>query len=128
MDADGGFQPIVSALQEPQPVALPLRQGEERGRGRGRGRGSSREGKEERKEEAGGQSGGEGGEDGECVAPPLLRSISCQMAEGYFQKGEPLLAACCHLAVDDGEGALRKLLKGNEVWLLLEPPAPPAPL
>ncbi len=46
-----------------------------------------------------------------------LHGISSVMAERYFRSGRPVLAACCHLAVDDKMKALQKLIKGNEIGL-----------
>ncbi|KAM5264681.1 WD repeat-containing protein 17 isoform 3-T3 [Ctenodactylus gundi] len=47
----------------------------------------------------------------------LLHKVSKELAEWYFQDGRAVLAACCHLAVDDIELAMAYLLRGNELEL-----------
>ncbi|KAH9519882.1 WD repeat-containing protein 17 [Bulinus truncatus] len=42
-----------------------------------------------------------------------------ELSESYFYKGSPVLAACCHLAVDDQTKAVSKLIRGNELELAL---------
>ena len=39
------------------------------------------------------------------------------MSEWYFSSGKPVLAACCHLSVGDIDGAVYKLVRGNELEL-----------
>ncbi|KAJ7327361.1 WD repeat-containing protein 17 [Desmophyllum pertusum] len=47
----------------------------------------------------------------------LLQSTSTTLADWYFYSGQPVLAACCHLAVGDIKFALSKLIRGNELEL-----------
>uniref|UniRef100_A0A5F9DQB8 WD repeat domain 17 n=1 Tax=Oryctolagus cuniculus TaxID=9986 RepID=A0A5F9DQB8_RABIT len=47
----------------------------------------------------------------------LLHKVSKELAEWYFQDGRAVLAACCHLAVDDIELAMAYLIRGNELEL-----------
>uniref|UniRef100_A0A671FMW8 WD repeat domain 17 n=1 Tax=Rhinolophus ferrumequinum TaxID=59479 RepID=A0A671FMW8_RHIFE len=49
----------------------------------------------------------------------LLHTVSKELAEWYFQDGRAVLAACCHLAVDDIELAMTYLLRGNELELAI---------
>ncbi|XP_039073152.1 WD repeat-containing protein 17 isoform X2 [Hyaena hyaena] len=61
----------------------------------------------------------------------LLRKVSEELAEWYFQDGRAVLAACCQLAVDNTELAMAYLIRGNELELAVsvgtvlgEPAAP----
>ncbi|GAB1293164.1 WD repeat domain 17 [Apodemus speciosus] len=62
----------------------------------------------------------------------LLHQVINELAEWYFQDGRAVLAACCHLAVDDIELAMAYLIRGNELELavsvgaILGEPAAPA--
>ncbi|XP_035316413.1 WD repeat-containing protein 17 isoform X7 [Cricetulus griseus] len=62
----------------------------------------------------------------------LLHKVINELAEWYFQDGRAVLAACCHLAVDDIELAMAYLIRGNELELavsvgtVLGEPAVPA--
>ncbi|MBN3326611.1 WDR17 protein, partial [Atractosteus spatula] len=47
----------------------------------------------------------------------LLHRVSKELAEWYFQDGRAVLAACCHLAVDNTELAMASLIRGNELEL-----------
>ncbi|XP_069349400.1 WD repeat-containing protein 17 isoform X2 [Eulemur rufifrons] len=47
----------------------------------------------------------------------LLHEVSEELAEWYFQDGRAVLAACCHLAVDNIELAMAYLIRGNELEL-----------
>ncbi|KAK1791973.1 hypothetical protein P4O66_013194, partial [Electrophorus voltai] len=47
----------------------------------------------------------------------LLHEVSKELAEWYFQDGRAVLAACCHLAVDNKELAMASLIRGNELEL-----------
>ncbi|XP_008051777.1 WD repeat-containing protein 17 isoform X2 [Carlito syrichta] len=47
----------------------------------------------------------------------LLHKVSQELAEWYFQDGRAVLAACCHLAVDNIELAMACLIRGNELEL-----------
>ncbi|XP_075411902.1 WD repeat-containing protein 17 isoform X5 [Tenrec ecaudatus] len=47
----------------------------------------------------------------------LLRKVSRELAEWHFQDGRAVLAACCHLAVDNIELAMAYLIRGNELDL-----------
>ncbi|XP_021512403.1 WD repeat-containing protein 17 isoform X1 [Meriones unguiculatus] len=47
----------------------------------------------------------------------LLHKVIHELAEWYFQDGRAVLAACCHLAVDDIELAMAYLIRGNELEL-----------
>ncbi|XP_044143397.1 WD repeat-containing protein 17 isoform X2 [Bufo gargarizans] len=47
----------------------------------------------------------------------LLHRVSAELAEWYFQDGRAVLAACCHLAVDNIELAMANLIRGNELEL-----------
>ncbi|XP_048852492.1 WD repeat-containing protein 17 isoform X2 [Brienomyrus brachyistius] len=47
----------------------------------------------------------------------LLQCVSRELAEWYFQDGRAVLAACCHLAVDNIELAMTSLIRGNELEL-----------
>lgn len=49
----------------------------------------------------------------------LLHNCTRDISEKYLSEGTPTLAACCHLTVDDTEGALRALIRGNELELAL---------
>ncbi|XP_070198103.1 WD repeat-containing protein 17-like [Littorina saxatilis] len=49
----------------------------------------------------------------------LLEESSTLLSERYFSNGSPVLAACCHLAVDDFKGAMSKLIRGNELELAI---------
>uniref|UniRef100_A0A3Q3X003 Gem-associated protein 5 TPR domain-containing protein n=1 Tax=Mola mola TaxID=94237 RepID=A0A3Q3X003_MOLML len=47
----------------------------------------------------------------------LLQMVCKDLAECYFQDGCAVLAACCHLAVDDIKLAMSSLIRGNELEL-----------
>ncbi|XP_041358787.1 WD repeat-containing protein 17-like [Gigantopelta aegis] len=47
----------------------------------------------------------------------LLQETSDELADWYFQNGLPAMAACCHLAVNDCQKAMSKLIRGNELEL-----------
>ncbi|XP_076845608.1 WD repeat-containing protein 17 isoform X1 [Brachyhypopomus gauderio] len=47
----------------------------------------------------------------------LLHGVCKELAEWYFQDGRAVLAACCHLAVDNKELAMASLIRGNELEL-----------
>ncbi|MEQ2315438.1 WD repeat-containing protein 17, partial [Ameca splendens] len=47
----------------------------------------------------------------------LLHNVCKKLAEWYFQDGCSVLAACCHLAVDNIQLALASLIRGNELEL-----------
>uniref|UniRef100_A0A667WAL4 WD repeat domain 17 n=1 Tax=Myripristis murdjan TaxID=586833 RepID=A0A667WAL4_9TELE len=47
----------------------------------------------------------------------LLHRVCKELAEWYFQDGCSVLAACCHLAVDNIELAMSSLIRGNELEL-----------
>ncbi|KAH0616110.1 hypothetical protein JD844_026972 [Phrynosoma platyrhinos] len=47
----------------------------------------------------------------------LLHKVSKELAEWYFQDGCAVLAACCHLAVENIELAMAYLIRGNELEL-----------
>lgn len=47
----------------------------------------------------------------------LLHKVCEELAEWYFQDGCSVLAACCHLAVDNIQLAMSSLIRGNELEL-----------
>ncbi|XP_062837454.1 WD repeat-containing protein 17 isoform X2 [Anolis carolinensis] len=47
----------------------------------------------------------------------ILHKVSNELAESYFQDGYAVLAACCHLAVENIELAMAYLIRGNELEL-----------
>ncbi|XP_064418266.1 WD repeat-containing protein 17 isoform X2 [Latimeria chalumnae] len=47
----------------------------------------------------------------------LLHRVSKELAEWYFQDGRAVLAACCHLAVENVELAMASMIRGNELEL-----------
>uniref|UniRef100_A0A3P9JTL4 Gem-associated protein 5 TPR domain-containing protein n=1 Tax=Oryzias latipes TaxID=8090 RepID=A0A3P9JTL4_ORYLA len=47
----------------------------------------------------------------------LLHDVCTELAEWYFQDGCSVLAACCHLAVDNVKLAMSSLIRGNELEL-----------
>ncbi|XP_031722902.1 WD repeat-containing protein 17 isoform X3 [Anarrhichthys ocellatus] len=47
----------------------------------------------------------------------LLYKVCKELAEWYFQDGCSVLAACCHLAVDNIKLAMSSLIRGNELEL-----------
>ncbi|XP_068043144.1 WD repeat-containing protein 17 isoform X3 [Anomalospiza imberbis] len=49
----------------------------------------------------------------------LLQKVSKELADWYFQDGRAVLAACCHLAVENIELAMAKLIRGNELELAI---------
>ncbi|NXX02454.1 WDR17 protein, partial [Larus smithsonianus] len=49
----------------------------------------------------------------------LLHKVSKELAEWYFQDGHAVLAACCHLAVENIELAMAALIRGNELELAI---------
>uniref|UniRef100_A0A3B3IF86 Gem-associated protein 5 TPR domain-containing protein n=1 Tax=Oryzias latipes TaxID=8090 RepID=A0A3B3IF86_ORYLA len=49
--------------------------------------------------------------------PLLLHDVCTELAEWYFQDGCSVLAACCHLAVDNVKLAMSSLIRGNELEL-----------
>ncbi|KAK2527574.1 Wdr17 [Columba guinea] len=49
----------------------------------------------------------------------LLHNVSKELAEWYFQDGHAVLAACCHLAVENIELAMANLIRGNELELAI---------
>ncbi|NWH56052.1 WDR17 protein, partial [Geococcyx californianus] len=49
----------------------------------------------------------------------LLHEVSKELAEWYFQDGHAVLAACCHLAVENIELAMANLIRGNELELAI---------
>ncbi|XP_062905536.1 WD repeat-containing protein 17 isoform X1 [Mobula hypostoma] len=63
-----------------------------------------------------GAAGGELNNKGEDYND-LLHRVSKELAEWYFQDGRAVLAACCHLAVNDIELAMSSLIRGNELEL-----------
>ncbi|CAB1327220.1 unnamed protein product [Coregonus sp. 'balchen'] len=50
----------------------------------------------------------------------LLQCVCKELAEWYFQDGRAVLAACCHLAVDNTELAMASLIRGNELELAVD--------
>ena len=53
-----------------------------------------------------------------CCAPGdllLATAVRGEQAVRWHAEGDPVLAACCHLSVDDVEGALRMLVRGFRV-------------
>uniref|UniRef100_A0A3P8U0Y3 Uncharacterized protein n=1 Tax=Amphiprion percula TaxID=161767 RepID=A0A3P8U0Y3_AMPPE len=52
-----------------------------------------------------------------CLSCSLLHQVCQQLAEWYFQDGCSVLAACCHLAVDNIQPAMTSLIRGNELEL-----------
>ncbi|NXO36731.1 WDR17 protein, partial [Locustella ochotensis] len=49
----------------------------------------------------------------------LLQKVSKELADWYFQDGHAVLAACCHLAVENIELAMANLIRGNELELAI---------
>ncbi|NWV38305.1 WDR17 protein, partial [Grantiella picta] len=49
----------------------------------------------------------------------LLQKISKELADWYFEDGHAVLAACCHLAVENIELAMANLIRGNELELAI---------
>ncbi|NXN85959.1 WDR17 protein, partial [Bombycilla garrulus] len=49
----------------------------------------------------------------------LLQKVSKELANWYFQDGRAVLAACCHLAVENIELAMANLIRGNELELAI---------
>ncbi|KFP71818.1 WD repeat-containing protein 17 [Acanthisitta chloris] len=49
----------------------------------------------------------------------LLHKVSKELADWYFQDGHAVLAACCHLAVENIELAMANLIRGNELELAI---------
>ncbi|NWW75943.1 WDR17 protein, partial [Climacteris rufus] len=49
----------------------------------------------------------------------LLQKVSKELADWYFQDGHAVLAACCHLAVENVELAMANLIRGNELELAI---------
>ncbi|XP_071412366.1 WD repeat-containing protein 17 isoform X1 [Pithys albifrons albifrons] len=49
----------------------------------------------------------------------LLHKVSKELADWYFQNGHAVLAACCHLAVENIELAMANLIRGNELELAI---------
>ncbi|XP_068869857.1 WD repeat-containing protein 17 isoform X5 [Aphelocoma coerulescens] len=49
----------------------------------------------------------------------LLQRVSKELADWYFQDGRAVLAACCHLAVENIELAMANLIRGNELELAI---------
>ncbi|NXB05389.1 WDR17 protein, partial [Cnemophilus loriae] len=49
----------------------------------------------------------------------LLQKVSKELADWYFQDGRAVLAACCHLAVENIELAMANLIRGNELELAI---------
>ncbi|XP_048159854.1 WD repeat-containing protein 17 isoform X2 [Corvus hawaiiensis] len=49
----------------------------------------------------------------------LLQRVSKELADLYFQDGRAVLAACCHLAVENIELAMANLIRGNELELAI---------
>ncbi|XP_062992231.1 WD repeat-containing protein 17 [Elgaria multicarinata webbii] len=47
----------------------------------------------------------------------LLHNVTKELAEWYFQDGCAVMAACCHLAVENIELAMANLIRGNELEL-----------
>uniref|UniRef100_A0A8C2I098 WD repeat domain 17 n=1 Tax=Cyprinus carpio TaxID=7962 RepID=A0A8C2I098_CYPCA len=47
----------------------------------------------------------------------MLHRVCKKLVEWYFQDGRAVLAACCHLAVDNAELAMASLIRGNELEL-----------
>uniref|UniRef100_A0A3B5BCH7 WD repeat domain 17 n=1 Tax=Stegastes partitus TaxID=144197 RepID=A0A3B5BCH7_9TELE len=52
-----------------------------------------------------------------AVSCSLLHQVCQELAEWYFQDGCSVLAACCHLAVDNIQLAMSSLIRGNELEL-----------
>uniref|UniRef100_A0A1I8HAM5 ANAPC4_WD40 domain-containing protein n=1 Tax=Macrostomum lignano TaxID=282301 RepID=A0A1I8HAM5_9PLAT len=52
-------------------------------------------------------------------SPDRLRTAWGSLADSLFQRGAPVDAACCHLAIGDVGSAVGKLLRGNELDLAL---------
>uniref|UniRef100_A0A3Q1GCY8 WD repeat domain 17 n=1 Tax=Acanthochromis polyacanthus TaxID=80966 RepID=A0A3Q1GCY8_9TELE len=52
-----------------------------------------------------------------CLFCSLLHQVCQELAEWYFQDGCSVLAACCHLAVDNIQLAMTSLIRGNELEL-----------
>lgn len=49
----------------------------------------------------------------------LVQECTQDISRKYLLEGKPTLAACCHLTVNDVRGALRALMRGNELELAL---------
>uniref|UniRef100_A0A8C3U5Y8 WD repeat domain 17 n=1 Tax=Catharus ustulatus TaxID=91951 RepID=A0A8C3U5Y8_CATUS len=49
----------------------------------------------------------------------LLQKVSKELADWYFQDGRAVLAACCHLSVENIELAMANLIRGNELELAI---------
>ncbi|XP_070554435.1 WD repeat-containing protein 17-like isoform X2 [Ptychodera flava] len=49
----------------------------------------------------------------------ILHKCSEELADWYFQAGSPVLAACCHLSVENAKLAMSKLIRGNELELAI---------
>eukprot|EP00794_Sanderia_malayensis_P007200 gene7200-8006_t len=49
----------------------------------------------------------------------LLDKASKKLADWYFHDAQPVLSACCHLAVCDVKNAIAKLIRGNELELAI---------
>ncbi|KAL1439592.1 hypothetical protein MTO96_010070 [Rhipicephalus appendiculatus] len=49
----------------------------------------------------------------------LVQECTQDISEKYLLEGKPTLAACSHLTVNDTRGALRALIRGNELELAL---------
>ncbi|XP_064637319.1 WD repeat-containing protein 17-like isoform X2 [Lineus longissimus] len=47
----------------------------------------------------------------------LLEQTYSDLADWYFRNGSPIMAACCHLAVENFQEAMSKLIRGNELEL-----------
>eukprot|EP01116_Phalansterium_solitarium_P012909 TRINITY_DN2963_c0_g1_i1.p1 TRINITY_DN2963_c0_g1~~TRINITY_DN2963_c0_g1_i1.p1 ORF type:complete len:1237 (+),score=444.65 TRINITY_DN2963_c0_g1_i1:142-3852(+) len=44
-----------------------------------------------------------------------IQQVTHAKSERFLGEGQPLLAACCYLAVSDVQGAIQKLLRGNRI-------------
>uniref|UniRef100_A0A4W6CYL3 WD repeat domain 17 n=1 Tax=Lates calcarifer TaxID=8187 RepID=A0A4W6CYL3_LATCA len=54
---------------------------------------------------------------GQLLEALLIAQVCKELAEWYFQDGCSVLAACCHLAVDNIKLAMSSLIRGNELEL-----------
>nr|KAI8756432.1 WD repeat-containing protein 17-like [Biomphalaria glabrata] len=57
--------------------------------------------------------------DTDLAMEKLMVELMEELAESYFNKGSPVMAACCHLAIDDQKKALSKLIRGHELELAM---------
>ena len=80
-------------------------------------KGSSKEKPGHQQQQKSSSRSGAGSSSLEAEADRLTTASMSRLADFHFSHGSPTLAACCHLAVEDLQAAMSKLIRGHELEL-----------